>query len=396
MKKICLIALCVFLFPFVLKAQQTPTAVMQKAREKCLAITNGKYTLVRKFKYFSRQDTIIQNGEIVFDKTPADALFGLNFWLENKTDSFSRLYNGNNMVTVSHKEQRVTIDTMERSMYSSIHGNIAGGYLRFPYTDTLPMRILGDSAYKVSIDPAYKNNKDTVVVLVILPTDEGKTEGDDWVRWYFDAKSGYPIAKEVKLIDEDGNVQYEHFLVTSYKFNSKENLQWLSSQKWPDNYDLVYKQPYVRPKLLPNDTIAPDWMAETFGGDSIQLSKLGAKLYLVDFWYRSCGPCVQAMPSLQSLSEKFKPKGLQVIGLNPFDYSQKDSEKFKDFITKRNVSYTLAFVNREVPDKQYRVSGYPTFYLISADGKIVHSQVGYSESMEAEIEEMINKYLETH
>jgi thiol-disulfide isomerase/thioredoxin len=137
-------------------------------------------------------------------------------------------------------------------------------------------------------------------------------------------------------------------------------------------------------------------VAETLAGDSIQLSKLKAKLYLVDFWYRSCGPCVQAMPSLQALHQKFETKGLRVIGLNPYDYEIKDSEMFKDFMERRNVNYTIAFVKTDVPDTLYRVSGYPTFYLISGDGKIVHSEVGYGEGVEAEIEKIINNYLEKH
>jgi thiol-disulfide isomerase/thioredoxin len=395
MKKHYFIILFALILPMCLPAQQTPTQVMQKAREKCLAINNGKYTLVRKFKYFSRADTIVQQGEIVFDKTPADKLFGLHFWLANNTDSFCRYYNGKQLYTVEHKKKKVVIDTTKRGIYSSIHGNMSGGYLQFSYADTLPMRMLGDTTYNPVFDAAYKNNKDTVVIFIKLPPDEGQPDADEWVRWYFEAKTGYPIAKEVKLVN-DGEVQYEHFLVTSYKFNNKENTKWLNSQKWPKEYDTAYVQPYIRPKLLPNDTIAPDWVAETLAGDSIQLSKLKAKLYLVDFWYRSCGPCVQAMPSLQALHQKFETKGLRVIGLNPYDYEIKDSEMFKDFMERRNVNYTIAFVKTDVPDTLYRVSGYPTFYLISGDGKIVHSEVGYGEGVEAEIEKIINNYLEKH
>lgn len=395
MKKYTLFFSLLCVLPALLKAQQTPTQVMQKARAQCMAITNGKYTLVRKFKFFSETDTLVQNGEVVFEKAPADELFNLHFWLANNTDSFARYYDGKQMYTVEHKKREVIIDTARGDMNSSIRGNISGGFLRFPFTDTLPMRALDDTTYHPIFDPAYKNNKDTIVIFIKLPPENGQPDNDEWVRWYFDAKNGYPIAKEAKFVN-DNEVQYEHFLVTSYTFNNKKNTDWLNGPKWPKEFNLEYRKPYVRPELLPNDTIAPDWVALSITGDSLQLSKLKGKLFLVDFWFRACGPCVQAMPTLQSLHEKYADKGLQIIGLNPFDYKKKDSKLFVEFIERRSVTYPLAFIERAVADTDYRVSGYPTFYLISSDGKIVHSQVGFSENLHAEVENIVSQYLDTH
>ena len=43
--------------------------------------------------------------------------------------------------------------------------------------------------------------------------------------------------------------------------------------------------------------------------------------------------------------------------------------------------------------KDYRVSGYPTMFLIDKTGKIIFVQVGYGENVEASLDEMIRNNL---
>jgi hypothetical protein len=40
-------------------------------------------------------------------------------------------------------------------------------------------------------------------------------------------------------------------------------------------------------------------------------------------------------------------------------------------------------------DSLYNVNAYPTLYLIDKEGKIIHSQLGFSEEMKANLEEII-------
>src|SRR5688572_14083984 len=41
-----------------------------------------------------------------------------------------------------------------------------------------------------------------------------------------------------------------------------------------------------------------------------------SKVYVVEFWATWCGPCIKSIPHLNELHEKFKDKGLVVIGQN--------------------------------------------------------------------------------
>src|SRR5262249_43663488 len=96
-----------------------------------------------------------------------------------------------------------------------------------------------------------------------------------------------------------------------------------------------------------------------------------------------------ALPALQSLHEKYKDKGLVVIGIDPYDDVKEDD--MKNFLAKRGITYLTLFGAKEIA-KEYRVSGYPTLYIIGRDGRIVKTEVGYGEETGTELGKIIAHY----
>ena len=96
------------------------------------------------------------------------------------------------------------------------------------------------------------------------------------------------------------------------------------------------------------------------------------------------------MPVLQRLHEKYKDQGVVVIGIDPIDDPVKDN--MADFLAKRGIDYTVVFSDRELPQK-YHVTGYPTLFFINEKGKIKKVHEGFSQTMEQELEEQIQKML---
>jgi thiol-disulfide isomerase/thioredoxin len=76
---------------------------------------------------------------------------------------------------------------------------------------------------------------------------------------------------------------------------------------------------------------------------------------------------MKAIPILQSLHEKYHAKGLQVVGINPYDTKEDD---LPTFLGKRGVTYPVLLGGKEVA-ANYHVSGYPTLYLIDQEGQII-------------------------
>ena len=109
---------------------------------------------------------------------------------------------------------------------------------------------------------------------------------------------------------------------------------------------------------------------------------------LIDFFYKSCGPCIAAMPGLQRLYEKYHDKGFAMVGIDPFD----DREEVKELLSARGITYTILFSDKKL-SSEYHVDGYPNLFLIDREGKLVKLYLGYREDLEERIEEEIVKLL---
>jgi thiol-disulfide isomerase/thioredoxin len=125
-------------------------------------------------------------------------------------------------------------------------------------------------------------------------------------------------------------------------------------------------------------------------GPPVKLADLKGKCVLLDFWGYWCGPCVYAMPTLIELHERYKDKGLAIVGVHcdmggEIDTPAKLDEKIallkekvwkgKDLpfpiaLTTKSSSYSEQMYDGTAA-AQYGVLHYPTTILIDKDGNVV-------------------------
>lgn len=134
---------------------------------------------------------------------------------------------------------------------------------------------------------------------------------------------------------------------------------------------------------------APEFSLKDAEGKEYKLADFKGKIVLLDFWATWCGPCKQAMPSIQKISETFKDKAVAVIGVNTWEKGEKAGP---EYMKKQGFTY-LNLLKGDDLAKAYGVSGIPTLILIDKDGKILHTAVGFGPSEEAELTKMINEKL---
>ena len=63
-----------------------------------------------------------------------------------------------------------------------------------------------------------------------------------------------------------------------------------------------------------------------------------------------------------------------------------------NFVTKRGITYTVLFSDRELSNT-YRIVAFPTLFFLDRDGKIAKVHRSYSPSLEEAIEEQLLKML---
>src|SRR4030095_5596836 len=83
-------------------------------------------------------------------------------------------------------------------------------------------------------------------------------------------------------------------------------------------------------------------------GNPTSLKSLRGKVVVVDFWAFDCEPCIQAMPHIQELYDKYAPQGLVVIGVHtPRAEYERDVAKLRIAIKKMGIKFPVV-----VDDKQ--------------------------------------------
>jgi len=97
-------------------------------------------------------------------------------------------------------------------------------------------------------------------------------------------------------------------------------------------------------------------------------------------------------PRLQALYEKYQDQGFEIIAIE----GMRDTERAKKFIEKNGLTFTTIenpAGDAEVVQSVYKVSGYPTSFLINREGKIMYFHNGFEEGDEKVIEEEIQSLL---
>lgn len=113
-----------------------------------------------------------------------------------------------------------------------------------------------------------------------------------------------------------------------------------------------------------------------------KFTRLTNSLLLVDFWYKSCAPCIANMKYL----ERVKRNGLEIVLINVSD-SPTDLQ-VKQLMKK--YPFTFLFNGRDLAT-QLGITGYPTMFLLDEHQKIIYRHVGSGGS--DELTDVLDAYL---
>ncbi len=127
----------------------------------------------------------------------------------------------------------------------------------------------------------------------------------------------------------------------------------------------------------------PDFVLVDAFGAKHRLSDYRGKWVVVNYWATWCPPCLQELPELIDFHEKHKDRDAVVLGVN---LEGIEAAALRKFVEERLISYPvlLGKPDEELP---WPVSGLPTTYVISPEGKVAGRHVGPMTG--AELEEFI-------
>ena len=122
------------------------------------------------------------------------------------------------------------------------------------------------------------------------------------------------------------------------------------------------------PSLYANNEVKP------IDPDSLQTTISAAKdqIVIVDFWATWCSPCKKQVPVLSDLFEKYKAKGVTVIGV-AMDYNLKDVRKF---VNKSGIKYPVYMGDDDI-GYVYKLKSVPTMHIYDKSGDLIEKHTGF-------------------
>ena len=135
----------------------------------------------------------------------------------------------------------------------------------------------------------------------------------------------------------------------------------------------------------------PDIVLKDTLGNTHRLQELRGKYLLLDFWRDICQPCVMSIPEMGQIAEQMADSVAVVsISLDPLNVwekaTMKHGIKWHSWNDLKQENGIFA---------HFGVKAYPTYFLVSPDGKLIGKQVGYSKGILFKfVKETIEKHKE--
>ena len=109
------------------------------------------------------------------------------------------------------------------------------------------------------------------------------------------------------------------------------------------------------------------------------------KLTMINIWASFCKPCIEEMPTLQTLSDEMKDKNVAIVGVlgdayGPDGKPDKEiTDLAKSIIQEKKVSYLNLAMNEDM-GKALPIDVYPTTVFVDSNGKIVGKAICGSQT----------------
>lgn len=133
---------------------------------------------------------------------------------------------------------------------------------------------------------------------------------------------------------------------------------------------------YQARSLVKSGQPAPDFALVDMQGNEHEISQYKGKKTLVVFWATWCPICGAESDNVSRVKSWLGDR-INVISV-VLDYESE--AKVQEYMDKHNVEYPVLLGNRMV-QQDYKISAFPTLYVLNKDGEIDHTVAGYTTTL---------------
>jgi peroxiredoxin len=123
----------------------------------------------------------------------------------------------------------------------------------------------------------------------------------------------------------------------------------------------------------------PDFKLVTVSGDTLSKKDLSGKIAVINIWGTWCAPCIEEMPQLNDLCDKYKQdKNVVFLAV-----SAENKDKITQFLSKKTFKYTHLLDGKPLI-KQLQsklINVYPLHFVVNQNGEIVAKKMGNDDKI---------------
>jgi cytochrome c biogenesis protein CcmG, thiol:disulfide interchange protein DsbE len=117
---------------------------------------------------------------------------------------------------------------------------------------------------------------------------------------------------------------------------------------------------------------APAFTLDRLDADGkLAIAALKGKAVVVNFWASWCIPCRDEAPVLQQTYERYRDRGLVVLGVDVNDFRQ-DARRFME---RYGVTYPVVYDGKGSTVGKWGVTGFPETFFVDRSGRLVGERI---------------------
>lgn len=130
-----------------------------------------------------------------------------------------------------------------------------------------------------------------------------------------------------------------------------------------------------------------DFVLKDHNDAPVQLAQYQGKVVILNFWATWCGPCKEEIPAFVELYDRYKDKGLVILGVSIDD----TVDQLRPFMRQYHMQYPVLQMTPDIEEAYGPFYGVPTTFFIARDGAICRRHMGpvTREQFEQEIKSLL-------
>ena len=133
----------------------------------------------------------------------------------------------------------------------------------------------------------------------------------------------------------------------------------------------------------------PEIGLQSLAGKRVDAAALKGKVVLVDFWASWCAPCKQEMPVLERLYQKYKDRGLVIVGVSV----DQEATNVGGFLKQLKVSFPIVHDKSHDVANRFHPPRMPSSYVADRNGVVRYVHGGFRAGDDAAIEKELTTLL---